>query len=166
MSMDYVDRHKKKAIESLKEICKIPSVSVSGEGIRETAEYVEKELSELGCKTKTIETDGSPVVFGELEGEGNSTLIFYNHYDVQPPEPLDEWDSPPFKPEIRDGKLFARGAADNKGNIEARIWAVKSIIETKGKLPVNIKFVVEGEVEAVTNFSIFSNILSQTRRVN
>jgi len=92
--------------------------------------------------------DGNPVVFGELKDEGaEGCLGFYNHYDVQPPEPLELWESPPFGAEVRDGKMFARGVSDNKGNIIARLEAVRAVKEVHGDIPVNLKFFIEGEEE-------------------
>ena len=130
-------------IEPLKELLRIPSVSTVHQGIEECAEKVKEFLEEAGFETQIIETEGHPVVFGEKRGKTDKTLMFYDHYDVQPPDPLDEWKSPPFKPEVRNNRLYARGVADNKGNLMARLEAVKSFDE----LPVTIKFVVEGEEE-------------------
>ncbi|MBU7011016.1 MAG: M20/M25/M40 family metallo-hydrolase [Theionarchaea archaeon] len=130
-------------IEALKELLRIPSVSTIHQGIEECAEKVDQFLEEAGFSSQIIETEGHPVVFGEKKGKSDKTLMFYDHYDVQPPEPLEEWGSPPFEPEIRDNRLYARGVADNKGNFMARLAAVESFDE----LPVTIKFVVEGEEE-------------------
>lgn len=131
------------SIDTLIELLQIPSVSTIHQGIEECAEKVETLLLEAGCDTQIIETPGHPVVFAEKKGKSDKTLLFYDHYDVQPPEPLEEWDSPPFKPEIRDNRLYARGVADNKGNIMARIEAVQKLEE----LPITVKFVIEGEEE-------------------
>lgn len=130
-------------IEALKELLRIPSVSTKHKGIEECAEKVKEFLDEAGFEAQIIKTKGHPVVFGEKKGKSEKTLMFYDHYDVQPPDPLDEWVSPPFEPEIRDNRLYARGVADNKGNFMARLEAVKSFDE----LPVTVKFVVEGEEE-------------------
>jgi acetylornithine deacetylase/succinyl-diaminopimelate desuccinylase-like protein len=130
-------------IEALEELLKIPSVSTIHKGIEECAEKVNQFLEEAGFSTQIIETKGHPVVFGEKKGSEDKTLLFYDHYDVQPPEPLEEWKSPPFEPEIRTNRLYARGVADNKGNIMARLAAVERISE----LPITIKFVIEGEEE-------------------
>ena len=130
-------------IEALKELLRIPSVSTVHEGIEECAEKVKEFLDEAGFETQIIPTRGHPVVYGEKKGRSDKTLMFYDHYDVQPPEPLNEWVSPPFEPEIRDNRLYARGVADNKGNFMARLEAVKQVDE----LPITIKFVVEGEEE-------------------
>ncbi|MFD2368954.1 dipeptidase [Brevibacillus sp. GCM10020057] len=95
-----------------------------------------------------LETEGNPVVYGDwLHAQGKPTVLIYGHYDVQPVDPLELWDTPPFEPDIRDGKLYARGASDNKGQIFLHIKAVEAYLETKGSLPVNIKFCIEGEEE-------------------
>lgn len=130
-------------IEALKELLRIPSISTVHQGIEECAEKVKDLLEEAEFETQIIETKGHPVVFGEKKGKTDKTLLFYDHYDVQPPEPLEEWVSPPFEPEIRNNRLYARGVADNKGNFTARLEAVKTFDE----LPVTVKFVVEGEEE-------------------
>lgn len=130
-------------IEALKELLRIPSISAVHQDIPECAEKVEDLLQEAHVETQIIQTEGHPVVFGEKKGISDKTLLFYDHYDVQPPEPLEEWVSPPFEPEIRNNRLYARGVADNKGNFMARLEAVKEFDE----LPVTVKFVVEGEEE-------------------
>jgi acetylornithine deacetylase/succinyl-diaminopimelate desuccinylase-like protein len=116
-------------------------------GVEETAKMVLARLTRLGAKARLIPVKGGPpVVFGEI-GDGPRTLMIYDHYDVQPPEPLELWTSPPFQPTIRDGRLYARGVADNKGNLFSRIQAVETWLATRGPLPLTIKFVVEGEEE-------------------
>jgi acetylornithine deacetylase/succinyl-diaminopimelate desuccinylase-like protein len=104
-------------------------------------------LESRGFTAEIIATEGAPVVYGERKGRTNKTLLFYNHYDVQPPEPLDLWDSPPFTPTLRDGKLFARGVSDDKGHLTSRLFAIDALLDKDGELPCNIKFVVEGEEE-------------------
>ena len=131
----------------LQEICRQPSVSAQKRGISETAKMVEVFLDEIGAAHEQVSTNGNPIVFGEIQEGRKRTLSFYNHYDVQPEDPLDEWDYEPFGAEIHEGKLFARGVADNKGNLMARISAVHAYQQVYGKLPVNIKFVVDGEEE-------------------
>lgn len=130
-------------IEALKELLRIPSISAIRQGIEECAEKVRQYLEEADFETQIVETKGHPVVFGEKKGKTDKTLLFYDHYDVQPPDPLEEWKSPPFEPEIRDNRLYARGVADNKGNFMARLEAVRKFDE----LPITVKFVVEGEEE-------------------
>ena len=142
----YIDEHQKKFVERLQRLCRQPSISAQNIGIQETARMVARVMEEIGMKTESYGTDGAPVVYGTV-GSGPRTLLIYNHYDVQPPEPLQEWQSPPFAAEIRDGKLYARGAADNKGNLVARLCAVEAWLATRGALPLTVKFVIEGEEE-------------------
>lgn len=142
----YIDQHRDQYIQRLQWLCRQPSVAAQNIGIRETAQMVTQLMSEIGVRPELFATDGAPVVYG-VAGSGRRTLLIYNHYDVQPPEPLDEWQSPPFAAEVRDGKLYARGAADNKGNLVARLCAVEAWLKTRGNLPLALKFVVEGEEE-------------------
>ncbi len=104
-------------------------------------------LTSRGFKTEIVDTAGAPVVYAERHGRSNKTLLFYNHYDVQPPEPLDLWESPPFEPTLRDGKLYARGVSDDKGHLVSRLYAIDALLACDGELPCNIKFIVEGEEE-------------------
>ena len=146
--MKYIDDTQDDAIDALKKLVRIPSVAAKGEGLSETASLVEKMLKDIGLETEQHEiTGGAPVVTGWKDVGAKRTLLFYNHYDVQPAEPFDLWDSPPYEPEIRDGRLWGRGVADNKGDAILRIWVLKAFKETGTDLPVNIKFVVEGEEE-------------------
>src|SRR6185295_4487778 len=104
-------------------------------------------LRRRGFTAEVLPTLGAPVVFGERAGRSKRTLLFYNHYDVQPPEPLDLWESPPFQPTRRDGKLFGRGVSDDKGHIIARLFALDALVAVNGDLPCAVKFVIEGEEE-------------------
>jgi acetylornithine deacetylase/succinyl-diaminopimelate desuccinylase-like protein len=122
---------------------RIPSVSAQGTGIHEAVQLLLETFRELGLESRILETERNPVVFAEKKVPGaTKTLLVYNHYDVQPAEPLDEWLSPPFEPTLRDGKLFARGTSDNKGNLAVRLGALRGAAP-----PVNLKFTVEGEEE-------------------
>ncbi|MGG0718603.1 M20/M25/M40 family metallo-hydrolase [Robertmurraya massiliosenegalensis] len=143
----YIEEHKEKYLNWLIEICKQPSVSAQNRGIKETVTLVENHLKDLSASVEQVPTSGNPVVYGELDYEKEKTLSFYNHYDVQPEDPLEQWGSPPFSPEIRDGKLYARGVADNKGTLLSRICAVHAYQQVYGELPINVKFIVEGEEE-------------------
>jgi acetylornithine deacetylase/succinyl-diaminopimelate desuccinylase-like protein len=145
----YVDQHSDDAVKALGELVKQPSVSAKGEGIQECATIVENLLHQTGFSTKLIpEKQGNPVVYGELKSKhSNRTLLFYDHYDVQPAEPLEEWKFGAFSGKVHDGRLYGRGASDNKGNIVSRIKAVEAFMKTEGEVPVNVKFVVEGEEE-------------------
>ncbi|MHC8514257.1 M20/M25/M40 family metallo-hydrolase [Sporosarcina sp. ITBMC105] len=111
----YIDENKDKYMEWLCELCEIPSVAAHSRGIPEAVQSVSNRLSEIGAEIQVIPTPGNPVVFGQLPSiECAKTLSFYNHYDVQPEDPIEKWESPPFTPTIRDGKIFCRGVADNK----------------------------------------------------
>jgi acetylornithine deacetylase/succinyl-diaminopimelate desuccinylase-like protein len=124
---------------------RVPSVAAQGTGIRESVALLLDTFRELGFDARVIETAGNPLVFAEKKTSGaRKTLLVYNHYDVQPAEPLDEWLSPPWEPTEREGKLFARGAADNKANLAVRLAAARALGD---RLPLNLKFTVEGEEE-------------------
>ena len=143
----YIEDHLDDSIAELSRLCAQPSVSAQGLGMRECAELVAEMLRRRGFAVEIMATDGHPVVYGEAAGDSDKTLLFYNHYDVQPPEPLELWDSPPFEPALRDGKLFARGASDDKGHIQCRLSALDAIKAARGSYPCRIKFVIEGEEE-------------------
>lgn len=144
----YIEEHQNEYVEWLQDLCRIPSVAAQNRGMEEAAQKVLEHLNlHNKADTKLIDTDGYPVVFGEVKGKSKRVLSFYNHYDVQPEDPVDLWDTPPFDSEIVDGKLIARGSADNKGNLIARIAAVHAYQQVYGELPINIKFIVEGEEE-------------------
>jgi acetylornithine deacetylase/succinyl-diaminopimelate desuccinylase-like protein len=139
------------ALRLLDVLCRSPSVSAEGRGLEATAAIVEDLLAESGFATQRLQVaDAPPVVFGSLEGASPYTLLLYNHYDVQPADPLELWESPPFEPTIRDGKLFARGAADNKGELAVRLSVIRALRERHGKPPVSIRWVIEGEEEVAS----------------
>jgi acetylornithine deacetylase/succinyl-diaminopimelate desuccinylase-like protein len=143
----YIEENKDLYIKWLQDLCRQPSVAAQNRGMKETAQMVESYLNKTGARVEQLETSGYPVVFGEINSAKEKTLSFYNHYDVQPEDPLDQWESDPFAAEIRNGKMFARGVADNKGNLMARICAVHAYQQVYGELPINIKFIFEGEEE-------------------
>jgi acetylornithine deacetylase/succinyl-diaminopimelate desuccinylase-like protein len=129
-------------------LCAQPSVSATGLGVAACADLVAEMLAEHGLEVQKLPTPGPPVVVGHAEGTSERTLLFYNHYDVQPPEPLEQWHSPPFEPTVREGALYARGAADDKGELVARLAALAATRSAYGgRLPCNVIFVVEGEEE-------------------
>ena len=143
----YVDENGDRFLDQLKKLCSQPSIAAQGVGTRETANIVLDMLEGIGADARLIEVAGAPpVVYGEI-GQGKKTLIIYDHYDVQPPEPLDQWESQPFSPEIRKGFLYCRGVADNKGDLASRLQAIEGYQATMGRLPLKIKFVFEGEEE-------------------
>jgi acetylornithine deacetylase/succinyl-diaminopimelate desuccinylase-like protein len=142
-----VDSKRDDLLDELKDFLRMPSISAREDGgFRECADWVARKLEEAGADARIMETDGHPVVYAEA-GEGERTLLSYGHYDVQPPEPLELWESAPFEPTIRDGSLYARGVADDKGDVLARIQALKLYGEEHGPLPFKLKFLIEGEEE-------------------
>ncbi len=143
----YVEHHLDENIAELSRLCAQPSVSAQDIGVKECAELVMEMLRQRGFSAEIHETPIHPVVIGEAKGESDKTLLFYNHYDVQPPEPLELWQTPPFTPSMRDGKLYARGVADDKSHIVSRLAAIDAVKSVSGPLPCTIKFVIEGEEE-------------------
>jgi acetylornithine deacetylase/succinyl-diaminopimelate desuccinylase-like protein len=146
---EYIDANYQEFVSDLAQLVKQPSVSARKEGIERCAELTAEKMEKAGVSTKIIqEEEGSPVVYGEVKSEkSQKTLLFYDHYDVQPPEPLEEWTCDPYSGEIREGKIYGRGTSDNKGDIISRLKAVQAYLETTGSVPVNIKFLIEGEEE-------------------
>ena len=144
---EYVKAHLVDHLEELKRLCAQPSIAAQNEGMRECADIVRGMLDRRGFDTQVLPTDGFPVVYAERKGSSERALLFYNHYDVQPADPLELWDSPPFAPEIRDGKLYARGVSDDKGHILCRLAALDAILDQTDELPCTIKFLIEGEEE-------------------
>lgn len=143
----YIDAHLQESINELSRLCAQPSVSAQNWGLTECANLTAELLRKRGFQVEIHATAGAPVVYAERKGRGEKTLLFYNHYDVQPAEPLELWDNPPFVPVVKDGKLFARGVSDDKGHITSRLFAIDAILADQGDLPVNIKWVIEGEEE-------------------
>ncbi len=142
---------KQEAIDELVTLLKIPSISADPEhkdDIRKMAEWLVAKLSGMGVKTKLHETKGHPIVYGErLDKEGAPTILIYGHYDVQPVDPLDEWESAPFEPVIKGGKVIARGASDDKGQFMTHVKALEAWLAEAGSLPINVKMIFEGEEE-------------------
>jgi acetylornithine deacetylase/succinyl-diaminopimelate desuccinylase-like protein len=143
----YLETHLDGSIQELSRLCAQPSVAAQNWGLRECAGLVAEMLAQRGFKVQIMETGGAPVVYGERKGKSDKTLLFYNHYDVQPAEPLDLWLSPPFEPALREGMLFARGVSDDKGHITSRLFAIDALLAEDGELPCNVKFIIEGEEE-------------------
>jgi len=151
--LNLIESKKDKYLEELKEFLKLKSISSEPEykeEVRKTAMWLKIHLSKIGFeKTQIIETKGHPIVYAEWLGAGPNakTVLIYGHYDVQPVDPLEEWHTPPFEPTVIDGKIYARGTADDKGQIFAHIKGIESHFQTYGKLPVNVKLLIEGEEE-------------------
>ncbi|HZW02618.1 MAG TPA: M20/M25/M40 family metallo-hydrolase [Anaerolineaceae bacterium] len=143
----YLENHLDESIAELARLCALPTISALGTNLNEGAALVADLLRRRGFDVTITETGGAPIVFAERAGRSENTLLFYNHYDVQPPEPLELWESPPFEPVVREGKLFARGASDDKGHLTSRLFAIDALLAATGELPCTVKFVVEGEEE-------------------
>ncbi|MBO0887534.1 M20/M25/M40 family metallo-hydrolase [Candidatus Bathyarchaeota archaeon] len=145
----HIDQNKDKYVEKLRTLCQQPSVSAQGLGLTETADLVARFLKETGFELETfLPEKGPPVVFGELSSKrGARTLLVYNHYDVQPVEPVELWTNPPFSATEKEGRIYARGASDNKGNIVSRLMAIDAFLTVTGDVPCSIKWVIEGEEE-------------------
>jgi acetylornithine deacetylase/succinyl-diaminopimelate desuccinylase-like protein len=145
----YVRAREREYIEELKVLIRQPTVSAQGIGIPETARIVLERTKERGgIAAEALTVDGGPPTIVGETGGGDRTLLIYNHYDVQPPDPLDEWSTPPFEPTERDGFLFGRGVSDNKGNLLARLQAIEAYRATVGELPLRIRVLYEGEEES------------------
>jgi len=147
----YLEDRRQQFEEDLCELLRIPSVSADrryAADVRRAAEWVANQLAALGLHVETIETERHPIVYAESPPvPGAPVALVYGHFDVQPPDPLDEWISPPFEPTRREGNLYARGATDDKGQMLTHLKSVQAWIETQGKLPLQVKFVIEGEEE-------------------
>lgn len=144
----YLNANVGEAQALLERLCRQPSIAAQGVGIDAMAGLTEGLLQEAGFTTRRLLAEGAPpAIFAEQKGRSPYTLLLYNHYDVQPAEPLDLWHSPAFEPTVRDGKLFARGSSDNKGEIAARLAAIRALRATYGELPISIRWIIEGEEE-------------------
>lgn len=144
----YVDQHEQALLARLVDYLRHPSISAYGEGIGEVAEYIADVMRKMGLSVKIMPTAGWPMVFGEAPVQpGAPTVLLYGHYDVQPPDPLEAWTTPPFEPSIRDGRLYARGVGDNKGQHFAQLMALETLLACRGALPCNVKVLLEGEEE-------------------
>ncbi len=139
----------KQALDMLGKLIEFPSVAIrDAESINQCADHVEKQLRSRGFDAKQFKTAGSPIIFAEKNVGAERTLLLYHHYDVQPEGPLELWESSPWKMTIRDGRIYGRGAQDNKGPYIANLLGISLIEEIRGELPINVKFVIEGEEEA------------------
>lgn len=148
----FIKDNQQNYIEELKDFLKIPSISTLPEhkdDINRCAEFVADKLKNAGMsKVNIFQTEGHPLVYGEwLGAPGKPTVLIYGHYDVQPVDPIELWDNPPFDPVIKDGKIFARGATDDKGQMFIHVKSVEAFFKTEGSLPLNVKFIIEGEEE-------------------
>ena len=143
----WLNDHLEDSLAELGRLVAQPSVGAQNLGMRECAELVAAMLRKRGFAVEILPTGGAPVVFAERAGASDRTLLIYNHYDVQPPEPLELWDSPPFEPVRRDGRMYGRGVSDDKGHLVARLHALDALLDARGELPCRVKFIIEGEEE-------------------
>jgi acetylornithine deacetylase/succinyl-diaminopimelate desuccinylase-like protein len=161
--INYIKENENTYIEELKEFLRIPSISTiqeNKEDIKRAADFVAAKLKDAGLnRVEVYKTEGHPIVYGEwLGAPGKPTVLIYGHYDVQPVDPIELWDSPPFDPVIKDGKIYARGATDDKGQMYMHIKSVEAYFKTIGSLPLNVKFLIEGEEEVGSeSLEIFIN---------
>jgi len=165
---EYVEQQAARFEEDLCELLRIPSVSADDAhraDVRRAADWLQGRFAAIGLNAEQIETAGHPIVLAEWNGApGAPTALIYGHYDVQPPDPLDGWHSPPFEPTRRDGNLYARGATDDKGQMLTHVHGVESWLKTEGRLPVNVKFLIEGE-EEVGSENLFHFIAEHHQRL-
>lgn len=150
--IDFINTNRDRYLDELKDYLAIPSISAlpeHKEDVRRCAEWTADEMRRIGMQNVRLEeTPGHPIVYGDwLGAEGAPTILFYGHYDVQPVDPLDLWESPPFEATIRDGEIYARGSADDKGQVFMHFKAIEAHLKQNGKLPVNMKVILEGEEE-------------------
>jgi acetylornithine deacetylase/succinyl-diaminopimelate desuccinylase-like protein len=167
--IDYIESQREAHLAELKEFLRIPSVSAKSEhkaDIEKAAKWVADKLRLAGLENVEITpTEMHPLVYGEsLHAPGKQTVLFYGHYDVQPAEPLDLWTSPAFEPAVREGNLFGRGTADDKGQVHIHIKALEALRQTHGKLPVNVKVMIEGE-EEVGSVSLWDFVRKNRERL-
>ena len=150
--IDFINTNRDRYVEELKSYLAIPSISALPQHqayVRRCAEWTADEMRRIGMQNvRLIETPGNPVVYGDwLGAEGAPTILFYGHYDVQPVDPLNLWESPPFEADVRDGEIYARGAADDKGQVFMHFKAIEAHLKQNGRLPVNLRVILEGEEE-------------------
>ena len=148
----YLDAHREERLESYKELLRIPSISTLPEhrpDIERAARWIADEMTRIGFENAAIlPTAGHPIVYGDwLHADGAPTILVYCHYDVQPVDPIELWETAPFDPFVRDGRMVGRGAADDKGQLHMHLKAAEAMLATRGKLPLNLKFIFEGEEE-------------------
>lgn len=143
----YIDKHSRRFIDELKELCSFPSISNHGQdAVRPARDWLAARLSRFTDRVETLDGGGMPALYAEVKGNGSRRLLLYEHYDVQPVDPVDLWDSKPFEPAERDGRIVARGVADDKADVMARIHALETL-KHLGEIPVTLRFLVEGEEE-------------------
>lgn len=168
-ALQYIDKEMERFRSELDTFLRIPSISAKAEhdgDMKEAGEWLADRLRDAGLTAEICETPGHPIVLGEWKDAGPDapTVLIYGHYDVQPPEPLEEWDSPPFEPTVRDGRIYARGSADDKGQLYMHVKALEAILATSGSLPINVIVLAEGE-EEVGSESLVPFVKENTERL-
>ncbi len=150
-ALEYLESHRTAFEDQLKALLRIPSISAQSAhnaDTRRAAEFMAEQFRRIGLTVEVFPTAGHPVVYAEwCKAPGKPTVLVYGHYDVQPPDPLDQWITGPFEPTVRDGNLYARGATDDKGQMMTHVKSVEAWLKTEGRLPLNVKFLIEGEEE-------------------
>ena len=169
-ALSYAENHSDQFVDELEELLRIPSVSTDSayaDEVHRAAEWLADHFDEIRMETTDIiETDGHPIVYAEHRTDpAKPTVVVYGHYDVQPPDPLEEWTTAPFEPTKRDGRLYARGACDDKGQLFMHVKAAEAYLSAEGTLPVNLKYVIEGE-EETGSMAVESYIKSNGRRLD
>ncbi|MCM3739598.1 dipeptidase [Oceanobacillus luteolus] len=168
-AIDYLKENRDELLEKLNEFLSIPSISTDStykQDVEKAADFLVTYLQELSFEKVTKqETAGHPLVYAEYNGAGEDapTVLFYGHYDVQPVDPIDQWESDPFKPEVRNGRLYARGASDDKGQVFMHLAVFEAYLKTEGKLPINVKVCIEGE-EEIGSENLYDILLQQKEK--
>lgn len=151
----HIDQNQKRYQDELFALLRIPSISADPDhkdDCRKAAEWTKKKLESMGMTARIYETPGHPLVYGEwMKAPGKPTILFYGHYDVQPPDPLELWTSAPFEPTVRNGSVYARGSADDKGQFLANVLGIEALLQANGAAPMNVKFLIEGEEEVTSH---------------
>jgi len=147
---DYIDQNQGRFLDELRQFLTFPSISADSrhkEDVSHCAQWLVEHLKQIGLESRLIPTQGHPIVWARCKGQSDKKLIIYGHYDVQPVDPVDPWQTDPFMPSIRDGFMYARGASDDKGQLFAHIKGIESLLKTRGGLPCEVVFLFEGEEE-------------------
>lgn len=145
----YIEKNRQRYLDDLARLVSQPSISATGVGVRECAILLADVMRSYGAQARVMEHKPYPFVYGEMKGrQARKCILIYGHYDVQPVEPLELWDSPPFEPQIRNDRMYGRGTADNKGQLLAHLFGTAAMLNVKGDLPVNVKFIFDGAEES------------------
>lgn len=143
LAFEYIDANRDRFLDELKAFVRQPSISATGEGVEDCARLLKQLMEDVGVDTQIIEGYGHPVLYGEVRApDATRTILVYGHYDVQPPDPLSEWLSPPFEPEVRSGKLYGRGTGDNKGQLFAQLKGIEAIIPSTATMKIDMRLIV------------------------